>query len=205
MKYTSISTLSCFFGLVLSLHSQGYIVPNGVVQAGFDPASGYRINVIHDPTNSYSTGFFLKPTGLTQPTVYTNTFLFNPIIDVSVRVFLVSSNQPITQQSIQTGSYTELMSPPDYVFNHNSPFYVALYTGNMNFYPPGGVYSDPLFGWAKLRNFQGDIQLLDSALVYKAQGIYAGTQTMIPEPSSYALGVLGVVLFGIRRCKRFQT
>ena len=201
-KILLLALFGCFCCKVPQLYSQGYVVPNGVVQGGYDPAFGYRFDVKYNPTNSYYTGFFLKPTGLTPPTVYTNTFGFDAIADVSVRVFMVSSNQPISQQSIQAGSYTVLMAPNNYVFNHNSPFYVALYTGNQNFYPPDGIYSDPLFGWAKLRNFQGAIQLLDSALVYKAQGIYAGTQNMIPEPSVIGMIGLGGFLVACRWLRR---
>ena len=85
------------------------------------------------------------------------------------------------------------------MFNQGVPFYLGLYTGNQNFYPPSGIYTDPLFGWAKLINNQGVIQLLDSALAYKAEGIFAGTQLLVPEPSSFALAALGGLLLGCRR------
>jgi hypothetical protein len=67
--------------------------------------------------------------------------------------------------------------------------------------PPNGIYSDPLFGWAELENVNGTIELLDSALEYQGGGIYAGTENIIPapEPSEFALGALGALLFGFRR------
>lgn len=180
------------------LHSQGYIVPNGVNYLGpFLGLPGYGITVLRDPTNGYTTGFSLNPVGRTQPTIFTNTFEYHFILDVGVRVFLVSSNAPINQQAIQSGNYTELMPQIDFVFNHNAPFYVGLYTGSDPFYPPDGIYSDPLFGWARLVNNQGVIQLLDSALVHKAGGIYAGTLNIIPEPTSIALVILGSALWVI--------
>lgn len=171
------------FATFLGVSPQGYFVPNGVVTNVYPG----EISVMHDPINLRYTGFELRPVNTTQPTVYTNTFLFNPVIDVSVRVFLVSVGDPITEQAIQSGSYTELMFQ-NYVFDHASPFYVGLYTGNQNFYPPDGIYSDPLFGWARLVNNQGVIELLDSALAYRAQGILVGTQRIIPEPSTFSLG-----------------
>lgn len=193
------------FAAAHQVNSQGYIVPNGITYAGTSLGPpGYGITVTYNPTNGYSTGFTLNPVGKTQPTIYTNTYQFNPIVDVGVRVFLLSANQPVTQEAIQSGSYTELMLLNDYVFNHNSPFYVGLYTGNQNFYPPNGIYNDPLFGWARLVNNQGVIQLLDSAIAYKAEGIFAGTQTIIPEPTSFALVILSGALLGIRRCKRLS-
>jgi hypothetical protein len=115
---------------------------------------------------------------------------------------LVSSNQPISLPPILANSYTELMSPNSYVFNHGSPFYLGFYTGYNPFSTNGtytGIYTDPLFGWAKLRNNQGVIELLDSALVYKADGIFAGTQNFVPEPSGFVLAALGALLLGYRQ------
>jgi hypothetical protein len=199
MRTKLFATAAIVIALAFQARSQGYLVPNGVITNYSGAALQGEISVLYNPTNLYYTGFALHPSGLTQPTFYTNTFSYDYILDVGVRVFLVSPNDPITQQAIQSGSYTELMYPNSYVFNHNAPFYVALYTGNQNFYPPNGIYTDPLFGWARLVNNQGVIQLLEGALVYKAEGIYTGTLNIIPEPSSFALGVLGVVLLTLRR------
>lgn len=189
--------LGFVFGAVLQLHSQGYIVPNGIVSNYGGLFFPGEIDVLHDPANPTSgssyTGFIFRPQG-------PNTFRFDPVLDVGVRVFLVSLNDSISLQPILAHSYTEPLNPNSYVFNSGSPFYVGLFTGNQNFAPPDGIYTDPLFGWAKLVNNQGVIQLLDSALVYKAEGIYTGTFNIIPEPSSFALGILGAVLFGM--CRR---
>lgn len=92
------------------------------------------------------------------------------------------------------------MSPNSYVFNSGIPFYLGVYTGET--FPQNGIYSDPLFGWARLVNNQGVIEMLDSALVYKAEGIYAGTTTIIPEPSGIALTVLGMLALSFRRLKK---
>jgi hypothetical protein len=204
MKWLATILLTC--GVILKLHAQGYIVPNGVSYFGLNFLGGYEIRVLQNPTNTDYTGFLLTPQGKTPPSsLHINTFSFSGYVDEGVRVFLVSSNQPITQQAIQSGSYTELMFPSSYVFNHGARFYVGLYTGYNPFSPTGtytGIYTDPLFGWAQLVNNAGVIQLLDSALVYNAGGIFAGTQTMIPEPRSLALGILGAALIEIRRRAR---
>jgi hypothetical protein len=209
MKTRRFATfLACLFGAILQLHSQGYLVPNGVTYAGtFSGGGGYGINVVHDPTNGYSTGFDLVPLGKTLPTIYTNTFGFNPIVDVSVRVFLITANLSITTNTLLSGGLTELSYPSTtYVFKNGTPFYLGLYTGNQNFYPPDGIYTDPLFGWVELVNNQGVIQMLDGALEYGGVGIIAGTQTIIqpaPEPSSLALTAVGAAWLASLRRRKF--
>ena len=194
LKY--ISLFCCLFVSVCQLHSQGYIVANGVTSSGYQSGVGYMINVIHNPAQGYATGFALNP-------IDANTFQFNPVVDIGVRVFFVSPNDPITASTILSGNYAELTYPNSYVFNNGSPFYVGLYTGNMTYAPPNGIYTDPLFGWAELENVSGTIQLINSALEYQGGGIYAGTQTIIPtpEPSTLGLTALGGFLFAWR-CRK---
>lgn len=205
MKKLVLFLIVWLLGLPSPVRAQGYIVPNGVVYDGlFQNGIGYGIGVVHDPTNMVYTGFALNPTGKTPPSAtYTNTYSFSPIIDVSVRVLLVASNQPISLSPILLNAYAELGNAPSYVFNSGVPFYVGLYTGNQNFYPLDGIYNAPLFGWARLVNNQGVIQLLDSALSYKSGGIYAGTQNLIPvpEPASIWMAIPALLL---RRCRKAQ-
>jgi len=203
MKTTLIHLTCLVFTLVatLQIHSQGYLVPNGVVYIG-QTGIGYEIDVLHDPAHLYYTGFFLNPNGKTPPTSpFINTFQFDLIVDVGVRVFLVSPNDPISLQPILSQNYTELLYPNNYVFANGVPFYLGLYTGNVQQAPQDGIYSDPLFGWVELVNNAGVIQMLDSALEYQGGGIYAGTQTFIPvpEPGALAFGALGGLLLGFRR------
>jgi hypothetical protein len=192
--------LALFLTGACSGFSQGYIIPNGVTSYGFQAGIGYSIIVVHDPsdpTGSY-TGFSLNP-------ISANTFQFDPIVDVGVRVFEVSPNDPITATTILAADYPELTfsETSDYTFAPNVPFYLALYTGNENFHPPNDIYTDPIFGWAELENVNGSIQLLNSALEYQGTGIYAGTQTIIqpvPEPDELALVALcALLLASIKR------
>ena len=194
LKHAAI--VCCLFGIVLQLHSQGYIVPNGVIT---NFISG-EISVLHnpaDPSNGGYTGFYLLP----YPAA--NTFTFEPVFDISVRVFFVSPNDPVSLQPILSQSYTELLFLNNYVFANGVPFYVGLYTGTQ--YATDGIYPDPLFGWAELENVNGTIYLLNSALEYQGGGIYAGTQTIIPtpEPSELALAALGTFLFAFRWRRNF--
>ena len=174
--------------------TMGFLVPNGVVT---NIVAG-EVSVMYNPNSQFYTGFALRQSG------NSTTFSFNPVADVGVRVFLVSPNDPISLQPILAQDYTELMNPNTYVFNLNSPFYVGLYTGNQQFAPPNGIYSDPLFGWAELENVNGTIELLNSALEYQGGGIFAGTDTIIPapEPSTVGLFCVGGLLIGMYRWRR---
>jgi hypothetical protein len=187
------------FGTIFQLHSQGYIVPNGVTYAGYSGV-GYEIDVISHPPYFESTAFIFEPLPQQGP----NVFSFQAQVDESIRVFFVSPNDPVSLQPILSQSYTELLFSPTYVFDNHVPFYVGLYTGFG--YPDNGIYDDPVFGWAQLVNNNGVIELLDSALEYGGGGIYAGTQTIIPipEPGALALAALGTLLLGFRRLKLFR-
>ena len=211
IKLKQLITIAFSFWAIFQLHSQGYIVENGVTYGGYEPGLGYRINVLHDPTglvplNSTNTQFWLNPVGKTQPTTFTNTFSFSELVDIGVDVFLVSSNDPVSLQPVLLGSYTQLSiySSTNYVFQSGAPFYVGLYSGASFAAPPNAtdpnLYNNPVFGWALLINNRGVIQMLNSALEYEGGGIYAGTQTIIPvpEPSALALGTLGALLFSFR-------
>lgn len=203
-----LTTAGCLFGMILQLHAQGYIIPNGVTSLGFNGA-GYEIHVIQNPTNADYTGFSLDPMGKTLPTLYTNTYRFTPFVDEGVRTFLVSSNDAISLQPILAGSYTELTFPNNYVFAEGVPFYLGFYTGYNPWDTQGnytGIYTSPVFGWGAFVNNQGVIQMLGSGLEIEGGGIYAGTQTIIPvpEPSTLGLLTLGGLFLGWR-CWRNST
>jgi len=189
--------------VVNGARSQGIIVPNGVTYlGGVSGAHGYEYSVAHNPTGSETTGFSLQPNGITAPSTVTNSFNFDPIVDVSVRVFLTAPNAVITADTLLSGGMTELTANTSYLFNNGVPVYLALYTGNENFYPPDGVYTDPLFGWAEVENVRGVMKLLGGDMEYGGAGIVAGTQTIIqptPEPGTLALAGMGGLLLGWRR------
>ncbi|MCX6896031.1 MAG: PEP-CTERM sorting domain-containing protein [Verrucomicrobia bacterium] len=192
MNLKNLAVAILTLGFSLQLYSQGVIVPNGVTYVGY--SLGYTFAVLQNPTNGNPTGFFLDPQGA-------NAFSFSTYTDEGVRVFLVSASDPVSLQGIQTLNYPELTFPNNYVFNNGVPFYVGLYTGEQ--FPQNGIYPNPLFGWARLVNNSGVINLLDGALEYGGGGIYAGTQTIIPvpEPSVLILSALGGVFLGWR-CRR---
>jgi hypothetical protein len=199
-KFKYLAVLCCFLVSIIQLHSQGYLVPNGVmtnlIQGEID---------VWNPTESQATGFTFTPIGMSQFAIYTNVFNFDEPLTIGVRVFLVSSNDAISLQPILSHGFTELLFPANYIFQAGVPFYVGLYTGE-SIAPPGPflppyTYNDPVFGWAELENVNGAIQVLDYAVEYQGGGIYAGTDNIIPapEPSVFALTALGGLLLGFRR------
>jgi hypothetical protein len=154
--------------------------------------------VLQNPTNlDYTAFYFIPQSG--------SAFVFNSFADEGVRVFMVGYDAPISLAAIQANSYPELFTSSTYTIPNGADFYVGLYTG----YNPWiivngnlvytGIYTDPMFGWAELFNNNGTIQLVDSALAYGSQGIYAGTQSLIPEPSALALFGIGVAALAWRR------
>ena len=194
-----------FFASLISLQlfAQGYIVPNGVVDNLF---SG-EIDLVWAAATQIN-GFGFEPVGKTSSGLaFTNIFRFGEPLTIGVRVFSITTNQMFTLDAIRAGVYSEISkstdaaspSSPTNIISVNLPFYVALYSG-ANFaayYPSGNTnaieYTDPVFGWARLVNNQGVIQLLGGALAYGGAGIYVGTQNIIPvpEPGALALAALG--------------
>ena len=198
MKLICIMFAFCLFGGA-RLQSQGYIVPNGIGSSS--SGSRFSMGVIQNPSNGDYTCFDLVRQGA-------NGFLFNPCLDEGVRTFLVLPNVPISLQPIIANNYPELTFPDSYVFADRTPFYLGFYTGYHPWLGDGtytGIYTDPLFGWAKLVNVNGVIQMLDSALEYGGGGIYVGTQTIIPvpEPSFLALAAIGTLALWCQHRRQF--
>jgi len=54
-------------------------------------------------------------------------------------------------------------------------------------------------------NNRGVIEMLDSALAYKAEGIFAGIYNMVPEPSAFALATLGALLISFHRQRQRRS
>jgi hypothetical protein len=186
------------FAAIARVHSQGYIVPNGVTysSAGLSAV----IDVLQNPTNSDYTGFILRPRFKTPGSAYYTIFSFDPAFpDEGIRTFFASPDDPMSLQAIQANSYNELVLGNLYGFDPDVRFYLGFYTGYTNGTPPG-VYSNPVFGWGEFVNNQGVIQMLDAALEIQGGGIYVGTQTiiLIPEPGVISISAIGALILGWR-------
>ena len=164
--------------------SSEYIVPGGITAYKSGVGSGgLDVHVIQDPANGDYTCFLFQPLGR-------DTFQFGYCTDEGVRAFLVSSNAPITLQTVLQENYPELKLPQ--VFPTGVPFYVGFYTGHVPFtngIPAfgSGLYTNAVFGWGKFINRDDSLEMLESALEYGGAGIYAGTDTIIALPESPVL------------------
>ncbi len=179
-------------------YSQGHIVPGGVTysSAGLSAV----IHVMQSPTNGDYTGFILRPQFRTPGSPYYTIFSFDAgAPDEGVRTFFTSANDPVSLESLQAGTYTELVLGGSYGFDPGVPFYLGFYTGHVNGGLPG-AFSDPVFGWGEFVNNEGVIQMLDGALEAEGGGIYVGTQTIIPipEPGVLSLSTCGALILGWR-------
>lgn len=215
-KLKALGILIVIWGNTLQSPAQGQIIPNGVVDNLFPG----EIDLVW-PAATQINGFQFLPVGKTSNGLpYTNIFTFSEPLTIGVRVFRIALNQPFSLTTITAGTYPEISSSinpslpasPTNIFNVNVPFFVALYSGTQfaEYYPSDNTrpvyYTDPVFGWAKLVNNRGVIQLLDGALAYGSGGIYAGTQNVIPvpEPGGLALLSAGLLLSGIFRGRIFS-
>jgi hypothetical protein len=199
--------VSAIFAFILLLlgnqfaFAQGYLVPNGVRYNGYTTGLGSEVHVIQNPANGDYTGFNLKRQGA-------DAFSFSVFVDEGVRAFVVSANDAISLQAIQSQGYTELAYSSPQVFYQDDPFYLGFYTGynpfaltNIDGHVTGyytGIYTDPVFGWGKFVNYNGVIELLDSALEYGGGGIYAGTQNIIPAPEPSGMGLIALGVAALR-------
>ncbi len=75
--------------------------------------------------------------------------------------------------------------------NAGSPteFYLGVTTGQI------GIVDRNVFGWIHLRDplSTGQLEVIGSAVAYGSKGIVVGTTTVVPEPASLVLVVMGLV------------
>ncbi len=71
------------------------------------------------------------------------------------------------------------------VFAGTEEFYLGVSTGTIDCSNPS---CRDVFGWVRLRNVFGQLEMVENAVAYNSLGIIVGTTNLVPEPSSIALG-----------------
>ena len=93
------------------------------------------------------------------------------------------------------GSHT---ANSDSVFVGDS-FFLGANTGAGGF-DSSGLPSRDVFGWVEVRNNQGNLEQVGSAVVYGGTGLVVGsTSTAVPEPASLMLLHVGACVLCLRR------
>jgi len=123
--------------------------------------------------------------------------------------YLVSSGDPFGFATLAGGRFTPISIAYDYapssqtVLVGSNEFYLGVSTTSTNGEGITEPYCDPneyqcrnVFGWMRLRNAGGQLEMVDNAVAYGSLGIIVGTTDLVPEPSTLTLCALGLVAFG---------
>ena len=85
-------------------------------------------------------------------------------------------------------------------------FYLGVSTegvGPFNNCDPHSEVCRNVFGWVRLRNVLGRLEMVENAVAYNSLGIIVGTTEVVPEPPGLFLGWLAFV--GLTMCKRLGS
>lgn len=125
--------------------------------------------------------------------------------DEGMDLYLAEPGRILTAQTIEFGYFSPLLVNGRFYAQAvpmPSTFYLAINTG-VGFYENPFAPNRQVFGWAKVQNTTTGLKLLDSAMAYDALGIYVGTTTAVPEPSTFGLaGLGGLFLAAVGRGRR---
>ena len=78
--------------------------------------------------------------------------------------------------------------------------FLAFAFENLSTIPPGS-FTDLSYGWVELGYKDGEVYVVSSAQETTGLGLYAGTGTAIPEPSTTLLALSGLAVLCLRRRK----
>jgi hypothetical protein len=103
--------------------------------------------------------------------------------------------------TVAKGQFTPIFTvdnPRPQVFVGSKEFYLAVSTTStdeVGIREPFCDSNDPVcrkvFGWLRLRNVRGQLEMVENAVAYGSLGILVGTTELVPEPSCILLVGLG--------------
>ena len=168
----------------------------------FGIGADYALTVVQDeregPDQGDSTSIWLNVLGDTISFVTTN-------IDEGSDWYSVSSLEEFSNASILGDSHQVFARVLPSGFESNNltvgfgDFYLGVNTGNGVVTDNGVVDYRTVYGWVHLRNVEGTLSMIGSAVTYEGTGIIVGTTRVVPEPSSSALICCGLAIAFCRR------
>jgi hypothetical protein len=142
----------------------------------------YALTVYQDESATDPTSIFFDVTNSTLSIVTYN-------VDEASDWFLTSLTDEFSETTVGNNNFPILIQhTPSFQTNDLNTgfedFYLGVNTGNDlgSGFPPRNIY-----GWAKLRNIDGSLTLLENAVSYQGTGIIVGTTQVVPEPSASVL------------------
>ena len=159
----------------------------------FGIGADYALTVVQDeregPDQGDSTSIWLNVLGDTISFVTTN-------LDEGSDWYSVSSLEEFSNASILGDSHQVFVRALPSGFESNNltvgfgDFYLGVNTG---------LAHRTVYGWVHLRNVEGTLSMIGSAVTYEGTGIIVGTTRVVPEPSSSALICCGLAIAFCRR------
>jgi hypothetical protein len=92
--------------------------------------------------------------------------------------------------AVTTGAYSPLFSETK--FNKSYP---PVYVGDSDFYL--GFAYNGAYGWAHLVPAKGSLTMLGNVMSYNSPGIIIGTTTLVPEPITSGILLVGLTTFAV--------
>jgi hypothetical protein len=200
-KILPLRVYGCFLLVFCGLPLQGSLVFNSnILLSESIFGNGYMFTVYQDFEGTNPTYFWFDFDGF-QLTA-TNTSL-----DEGSDWYLTSEGEEFSSSSIMNNAHPVLMrgslTPPFFEFNtipiSSGVFFLGVNTGLLN--DNGSEAEDELprdtFGWVKLLNSGGTLTMIENAIVYERDGIFVGTDQIVPEPGTFGLFFAAIVGFAV--------
>ena len=115
-------------------------------------------------------------------------------IDEESDWYVVDPGDPFGFSTLASGRFTPIFTvdnPRPPVFVGSNEFYLGVSTTSTNgegitepYCSPNDFLCRNVFGWVRLRNVFGQLEMVENAVAYGSLGIIVGTTDLVPEPQA---------------------